>query len=302
MNSIKSRTLIKALFILLSASACAYFLGEKIEPYNQEVLIQKDKEATQVSLSQADQLEKDVNAFVLAFLISCDESVFSKQDKIASYFVSRNRQNYQDAIKDIMDPDIESYLTTGGPVQNLTKKGDTLHFTTDFKREVDYGDKSISTVFGKREWIIKSDGSNFKIDSYKTTLLDQEPSTVYSTSMDLEAIAKGDYSSVAGTWLSNQSSLTISPNGVVSQPNFLALPEPFTKDEHITSSGVIRANLANKSGVGKSLSVYFVPSGESIDPNIPGYHPQQNKDRILILEYSTGSNPLPTIFQEYTRP
>lgn len=303
MNSFKPQNLTKHLLVLLSASALVFFMEEKSNVNNQDILIQTTTKATQVSLSQEDQLEKEVNAFVLSFLVACDESVFLKHDQISNYFISTSNQNYKDALNDIMDPDIQSYLTTGGPVKNLTKKGNTLQFSTDFERKVGFSDKSTSIIYGEREWVLRAEGSSFKIESYTTKLLNQEPSTENSTSMDLKNIAKGDYSSVAGTWVNKQSTLFISPNGIVEQPNYLASPEPFTSDNHVKTSGIIRAALVNKSGVGKSHSIYFVPRGESIDPSIPGYQPRQDKERILILEYSSGNNnPMPTVFQEYTRP
>ncbi|WP_303977013.1 DUF6287 domain-containing protein [Streptococcus danieliae] len=240
-----------------------------------------------------DELESDLNAFVQSYLVTVDESTLQKSDKIQRFFDSSSNDNYQKALQEVMDPAYRGFFTTGTPVQELQVKGDTIQFNTYFSREVttaSTADKHY--VYGKRSWKLAETDDSFEILSYSTELLDAPTAEPQAKAINLDEILKGDYSSVAGEWTNESNShLVISPDGMVDRTGHLVNQEEFDGTKFVKVGEVVLAKLANRSHVGKSMNIIFVPKGEEFLPHIAGLDPVDDRDRIVMIENLDDYNP-----------
>ena len=225
-----------------------------------------------------DELESDLNAFVQSYLV-CR--------------LLLEKKNYQKALQEVMDPAYRGFFTTGTPVQELQVKGDTIQFNTYFSREVttaSTADKHY--VYGKRSWKLAETDDSFEILSYSTELLDAPTAEPQAKAINLDEILKGDYSSVAGEWTNESNShLVISPDGMVDRTGHLVNQEEFDGTKFVKVGEVVLAKLANRSHVGKSMNIIFVPKGEEFLPHIAGLDPVDDRDRIVMIENLDDYNP-----------
>lgn len=118
-------------------------------------------------------------------------------------------------------------------------------------------------------------GSSSSESSEESTTTDESlSSSETSSSMSLSSIQEGDFSSVAGTWKTNDGgSWVIESDGTVEkQVDFIV---------QSVTDGILLANMTNKSGVGHVYPTYFVPSGTTI--TLEGVSSVENVDRIVYV-------------------
>lgn len=241
----------------------------------------------------SEELEKELNSFIQLYLVEVDESVRPKYDKIKGFFDSPSNQNYLNAIDEVMDPAYTNFFTTGTPVKNVRVQGNQIQFRTYFTREVRTSSGGINYVYGERDWNVMKSGDTFKIVSYQTKILDAPYTDSGSSEMNLEEILKGDYSSVAGKWTNEynkSSSVEISSDGMMDRTGHLNGSREFSGSQLVETGDVVAALSTNRSHVGKSVNVLFVPKGEGFLPEgVAGLNPKSDRDRIILMEDLEGS-------------
>lgn len=241
----------------------------------------------------SDELEKELNSFIQLYLVEVDESVRPKYDKIKDFFDSPSNQNYLNAIDEVMDPAYANFFTTGTPVKNVRVQGNQIQFRTYFTREVRTSSGGINYVYGERDWNVMKSGDTFKIVSYQTKILDAPYTDSGSSEMNLDEILKGDYSSVAGKWTNEYNkgtSVEISSDGMMDRTGHLNGSREFSGSQLVETGDVVAALSTNRSHVGKSVNVLFVPKGESFLPEgVAGLNPKSDRDRIVLMEDLEGS-------------
>lgn len=240
----------------------------------------------------SEELEKELNSFIQLYLVEVDESVRPKYDNIKGFFDSPSNENYLNAIDEVMDPAYTNFFTTGTPVKNIRVQGNQIQFRTYFTREVRTSSGGINYVYGERDWNVVKSGDTFKIASYQTKILDAPYTDSGSSEMNLEEILKGDYSSVAGKWTNenNSSSVEISSDGMMDRTGHLNGSREFSGSQLVETGDVVAALSTNRSHVGKSVNVLFVPKGEGFLPEgVAGLNPKSDRDRIILMEDLEGS-------------
>lgn len=139
---------------------------------------------------------------------------------------------------------------------------------------------------------VKSEANQSKTNSSETTTTVTESTTETTPpavgSMDINVLAQGNYSSIAGRWVNNNGiAIIIDESGNVLYEDYSDTPHTINLSAGSTEGGLLRVRMDNPNAPELApIPTYFVPAGISFNPTTTDVTDTSDKSKDRILSTS----------------